>query len=179
MFWWAVFAWVLIHECANLRHEMADQSCVTGNQAFSRFWRTSIETTGSPSSGNLFPIGWNWDEAHALKFIAGTHTWGIRLLQVVHFVVAPWKLRYFGEIWRKTCQFDEASGAPELGNEPKQTNCVYWACLCALYKPATCGLVHWLGVPDAFGCYSLNVVTCYNRNDHFVAVGYPMYRYLR
>ncbi len=68
---------------------MADQSCVTGNEAFSRFWETSIETTGSPSSGNLFSIGWNWDEAGALKFIADTYTWGIRLLQVVHFVVAP------------------------------------------------------------------------------------------
>ena len=150
-----------------------------GKSSIFAVWRNNIETNGSPSSANLFPIGWNWDEAHALKFIADTYTLGIRLLQVVHFVVAPWKLRYFGEIWRKTCQFDEASGAPELGNEPKQTNCVYWACLCALYKPATCGLVHWLGVPDAFGCYSLNVVTCYNRNEHFVAVGYPMYRYLR
>ena len=56
------------------------------------------KTTGSPSCVKLFPIGWNWDKVRVLKFIADTHTWGIRLLQVVHFVVAPSKLRYFGEI---------------------------------------------------------------------------------
>ena len=39
----------------------------------------------SPSSVNLFPNGWNWDEVRVLKFIPGTHTKGLTLLQSDHF----------------------------------------------------------------------------------------------
>ena len=71
------------NECANLNISCPELR--NGKSSIFAVWRNNIETNGSPSSGNLFSIGWNWDEAGALKFIADTYTWGIRLLQSDHF----------------------------------------------------------------------------------------------
>ena len=57
--------------------------------------------TVTPSLLNLFSNGLNWDEVRDLEFIADTHTWGIRLLQVVRFVVAPRKLHYLSNFGGK------------------------------------------------------------------------------
>ena len=66
--------------------------------ANSRFWSvlgTCFPKARSPRLSKLFLIGWNWDEVRELKFSSGTYCRGVGLLQRVHFVVAPKKLKFY------------------------------------------------------------------------------------
>ena len=80
------------YEYANLGIPAAEP-----RSANSRFWSVLArrgDLPRSPRLSKLFLIGWNWDEVRELKFITGTYCMGVRLLQSVHFVVAPEKLTF-------------------------------------------------------------------------------------
>ena len=120
-------------------------------------------------------LGWSsWPEVYRRYTYLGYPT-----ATSCSFRCSTAKTPLFVEIWRKMWQLDEASGASELRNVPKQASWVHCVCLRPLYKQAACGLLSWLGLPGAFGCYSLNMVTCYNRNERFVAKWDSWYVYLR
>ena len=81
------------YEYANLGIPAAEP-----RSANSRFWSVLAcrgDLPRSPRLSKLFLIGWNWDEVRELKFSSGTYCRGVGLLQSVHFVVAPKKLKFY------------------------------------------------------------------------------------